>query len=248
MSWLEVIGLLTVIFMGILFLNWFFGEVDKNTKNIELEKQRIRESSSRAKKQEEWKNENSEYLGGLKKQDEKISKQNDELRIQQGEIHDETTELLYELFFKRTSSKKVVDRLKQIDPRKWGGMEVPEGAESKKYCSEELPWDNEISEKPADTNIATRNIEDIFKIFNIPACELSLMYSSFRGSIIKSGHPHNWVFNEEALARVNAWLTEQEIELARSSLHQAVINSIIVKLEMLKNIAFRRNTKPVYLE
>lgn len=252
MNWLEIIGLITLFFIGVYLINLFIEKVNENTRLVEEENRQrdktYNEATEKEQELEKWRAENPDAVKKIREQEEKAQKQNKEFRQRRSEIHDRTTELLYELRVRKSDPDIIFEKLKVVDPNKWGFITRPININYPQYEPDDPPWFEANTSHANTTSARTRNIDDILVSYKIPVDALSYLYLSYKSELIDTGYPEKWGDQKEAMARVKLWLTDEEIQFAKSNLHQAVLNKIIVELEMLKEISERNNSVPVYLK
>jgi hypothetical protein len=87
---------------------------------------------------------------------------------------------------------------------------------------------SEVLATPQGTN-AVRGRSDVLVEFGISDDEFVLRYKSYFLALTMSGAQSNWNDEIEEYARSLGALRESEISLAKSNLHQAVVNRIIVR-------------------
>ena len=108
---------------------------------------------------------------------------------------------------------------------------------SSKLISEEadpetvMPNHEPIDQEPhsRDETKALRNASDIMTEFGLSDDEFNLQFSSYKFSLSFFGDSSNWNDDIEDFARSINALSEEEINLAKTSFEQAILNRIIVR-------------------
>jgi len=231
MEFFELVGVITSIGIFVFLVNLFFEKYERDNRESEENKRRLAEFTKTEKVKDEaynkWASENPVEAKEAVDEKQVIQEKNEQYRTELDDLYDLIQEMSYLKRAGRTKLLEYLEPFKKDSPSKyWEGSEVrfpPESHNADDHIDliNNLPW-SQIKESSVGMNTYS-----LMEIHSIPIAEMFNLYM-YQLNSLREAEPDS----DECL--ISKW-------------HYYILNNIEQDFVILRDIANRRNTTPIYL-